>query len=256
MTQPANDPEATRSVQFTVEGDHFKLQAQVTVPCGSIHVSDLLPFARGLSDQIVGESVKSVGEAGLKISCKKGCGACCRNLVAISEVEARRIRNVVEELPEPRRSEIRTRFAVARQRLEKAGLLDRLRQSEAWTEAEFMELIAAYFPLGIPCPFLEAESCSIYAERPVTCREFLVVSPPEHCAQPSSKIVRAVRLPLRVFNALARMHAPGEKSGSERAVPLILAPEWAEAHADEPPAKPGPDLLRDLLRHLSVKPED
>ena len=105
-------------------------------------------------------------------------------------------------------------------------------------------------------PFLEAESCSIYAERPVTCREFLVVSPPEHCAQPGSREVQAVRLPLRVFNALARMHAPWDRPGSERAVPLILAPEWAEAHADEPPAQPGPDLLRDLLRHLSMKPED
>ena len=35
-----------------------------------------------------------------------------------------------------------------------------------------------YFQLGIPCPFLEEESCSIYHDRPITCREYLVTSPP------------------------------------------------------------------------------
>ena len=33
-------------------------------------------------------------------------------------------------------------------------------------------------------------------------------------------------------------------------VPPILAPEWAQAHPDDPSPKPGPELLRELLANL------
>ena len=74
MKPPPDPPEATTSVQFTVEGDQFNLAARVSVPTGPIRVSDLLPMARGMSDQIVHETVKAVEAAGLKISCCKGQG--------------------------------------------------------------------------------------------------------------------------------------------------------------------------------------
>ena len=32
--------------------------------------------------------------------------------------------------------------------------------------------------------------------------------------------------------------------------PLILALEWAEAHPEEPPARPGPELLRELIERI------
>src|SRR5262249_61904401 len=99
-------------------------------------------------------------------------------------------------------------------------------------------------------PFLEEESCSISQERPITCREYLVTSPAENCAKLGDAGVRRVRLPLRVFNAVARWQVPPQEHFLERWVPLILAPEWAEAHPEDPPPRPGPELLRDLLDHL------
>ena len=79
----------------------------------------------------------------------------------------------------------------------------------------------------------------------------------EHCAHcdrssrhPSCRIVR---IPLRVFNAVARMEAPGSVHMHESFVPLILAPDWADAHPDEAPPRPGPDVLRELLDHLARK---
>jgi hypothetical protein len=63
--------------------------------------------------------------------------------------------------------------------------------------------------------------------------------------------VQRVRLPLRVFNAVARWQVPPQEYFLERWVPLILAPEWAEAHPDDPPPKSGPELLRELLDHLA-----
>src|SRR5205823_11597686 len=95
-----------------------KLQAKFSVPAGPTRLIDLLPLAQNLANAIVSAAEEDATLQGETISCKKGCGACCRQLVPISQVEARRIRDLVEEMPEPRRTQVRARFAIARQRLE------------------------------------------------------------------------------------------------------------------------------------------
>ena len=251
MTPESTSHQKMVSAGFTIEGENFCLTSRVTVPAGPAQLNDLLPVARALSDAIVRETCQIIEAAGESISCVKGCGACCLNLVAISEVEARRIRNVVENLPKKQRSTIRARFSEACQRLERAGLLEKLQAADRWTNTDYTTLVGTYFQQGISCPFLEEESCSIYQERPITCREFLVTSPPEYCARLDSGNVRQVRLPLRMFNAVARWQVPPQDHFLESWVPLILALEWAEAHPDDPPPKPGPELLRALLANLS-----
>src|SRR5207247_591640 len=99
----------------------------------------------------------------------------------------------------------------------------------------------------IPCPFLEEESCSIHLDRPVQCREYLVTSPPEYCAHPTAETVDRIRIPLRVLNGVARLDEVGPPGPRPPWVPLVVAPEWADAHADDTPARPGPELLRELL---------
>src|SRR5262249_52639483 len=152
---------------LALKSDEFELSARVTLPLGPAHASDLLPLVRDLADAIVRETSKAVEATGARISCKKGCGSCCRNLVVIAEERPRRLLAFVDGLPEPRRSQIQARFADARDRLEKVGLLTRLHKAEHWTGDEYTRLVTEYFQQGIPCPFLEDESCSIYEERPV-----------------------------------------------------------------------------------------
>src|SRR5262249_20241959 len=157
-------------------------------------------------------AVKAVEEKGKTISCKAGCGACCRQLVPISETEARRIADLVEELPEPRRAVVRQRFADARRRLEESGMLDKLLHHENWSDDAFRAIGIGYFNLGIPCPFLDDESCSIHPDRPITCREYLVTSPAENCAHPTATNIDWVPLAGKVWTALARFDEPLEGS--------------------------------------------
>lgn len=255
MTQQMPDGPPTATAQFSIAGDHWRFEGRATVPVGPTRVDTMLPLARSIADRVVLETTRAVEAAGRQVSCRKGCGACCRTLVAVSEIEARRVHALIETLPEPRRAEIRARVADAERRLAQAGLLETLRHPEDMTGQEYEDIMSPYFRLGIPCPFLEQESCSIYAERPITCREFLVTSPAEHCARVDSAGVVRVRLPLRVFNAVARWNVPPSDHVRERWVPLILAPQWAEAHPEEPPPRPGTELLEEFLRHLSVKGE-
>jgi Fe-S-cluster containining protein len=124
-------------------------------------------------------------------------------MVPIAATEASMIRELVEEMPDDRRRAVRKRFADAVARLDSAGLLDRLKSEPQPTGPEYRELGLEYFHLGIPCPFLENESCSIHPDRPLVCREYLVVSPPENCQRTNGQQIEVVRMPLEASKALA-----------------------------------------------------
>src|SRR5262249_42347869 len=168
------------------------------VPAGPTRLRVLLPMAQSLTDHMVGAAVKRAEQQGQKVSCQKGCGACCRQLVPIAEEEARHLRDLVEALPEPRRTEVRSRFREARRRLDEAGLLEKLRHPEECDRGDSRSLALTYFAQGIPCPFLEEGSCSIYRDRPLVCREYLVTSPAPNCSRPTPETVHCVPLPFQL----------------------------------------------------------
>lgn len=231
-----------------------QIELEVAVPAGEARADQLLPLARALTEQIVDITVTQVEHEGRSISCRAGCGACCRQLVPIGEAEARMIRDLVASLPEPRQSQIRARFAEALRRLDAAGLLTPLRDRADWDHARRREVGLAYFRQGVPCPFLEDESCSIHPERPIACREYLVTSPPEYCADPQVDRVEGVKLPTSVWAAVAGLDPVPPGQTAVRWVPLILALEWTEAHPDDPPPQLASELFQKLFENLARKP--
>ena len=251
MSEDARMSQAVVSTNVKLESDGFAMSFQVTVPSGPTTVGELLPFAQALSDAIVNETSRRLEETGQKVSCSSGCGACCRGFVAITQAEARQLHDLISTFPQARRTTIDARFTQARRQLDDAGLLKLIEAADSWTSADYQAMVTHYFELGIPCPFLEEESCSIYQVRPITCREFLVTSPPRHCAELDSAEVRRIPLPLHVFHAVARWQMPEvSEERLEPWVPLIIAPQWAEAHPDVGPTTTGPELLRDLLNRM------
>src|SRR5947209_13907131 len=138
---------ATVRLEATV-GD-CEMKMSVTVPAGPTKLDDLLPLLQVLSDNVVAAAEREGERQGKCISCTKGCGACCRQLVPISPVEARAVARLVEEMPAPRQAEIRERFAAARGRLEEAGLWQRLNERQDWAEERVSETGLEYFRLGI-----------------------------------------------------------------------------------------------------------
>lgn len=241
-------PDVTATVHLSIDGESYS--ARIDVPSGPIPLRHLLPVFRSVSQSLAGVAVERVEADGKRISCASGCGACCRQLVPIAQAEARDLRDVIAEMPEPRQAAIRARFAQARQRLDAAGLLGRLLERQKLDADARRALGLEYFHQAIACPFLENESCSIYPDRPIACREYLVTSPAANCARPSPETVRMVRVPAKAWLAVARTDEAPEGQPTPW-VPLILAPEWADAHPDEPPPRPGPELLRAFFEQLA-----
>jgi Fe-S-cluster containining protein len=240
----------TADVALNIAGRRLGLQ--LTVPTAPTEAKRMLPLFRSLADTIVGIAVEDAEAAGLKISCKAGCGACCRQIVPISKPEAHRLREVVDEMPEERRAEILARFDAAHERLRAAGLMERLAARAFASKPEAATFGLEYFAQGIACPFLENESCSIYAERPISCREYLVTSPAESCARPSPETVRCVPMPGRVSNSFSPLGAQARERSAPW-VPLILALRWAAEHPHEPALRPGPEIVREVFSRLTER---
>lgn len=224
---------------------------EMTLPAGPARLGSLLPAFQRVADGLVDLAAQRARAEGRSVSCRKGCGACCRQVVPISEVEARHIGQVVEALPEPRRTEVRGRFERARMRLAEAGLLERFEEREGFEEGEVRAIGLAYFGLGIPCPFLEDESCSIHADRPIACREYLVTSPAANCADPKPGTIDMVELPGKVWTALARAGMEGPPRRLIPWVPLVLAPDWASAHPDASAPRPVEEVFKGVFDELA-----
>ena len=126
------------TVNVKLASSEWQLETTMSVPKRPIVLKEMLPLVQSFADAVVGSATKTAEQRGEKISCKKGCGACCRQPVPISETEAHLIRDLVERLPHSRQTEIRDRFAQAHQRLAEAGLLEKLLHPESW---------------GFPAPF-------------------------------------------------------------------------------------------------------
>jgi Fe-S-cluster containining protein len=228
-----------------------ELVARVSVPTAPIRPADLLPVLQSLDDALVDAAIETVGREGKPVSCRAGCGACCRQLVPISPTEARYLAELVAGLPEDRRRHVVKRFLDAAAALEPCGMLDRLRAASELAEVDEKGRLARdYFRAQVACPFLEDESCSIHPDRPLSCREYLVTSPAARCKEPEQGGIEKVPLyakPTRVLFCFG----DGEGRGEPSWLPLVLLAEWAAAHGGEAqPRLAGDRMFRAFLDRL------
>jgi Fe-S-cluster containining protein len=230
MSDPTPKPEReVLSLEIGTPDGAFR--AMLTVPPRPLRLPELAWNFLGLSNKLTDMAVDREAKAGRTVSCKKGCGACCRQLVPLSPPEAWMLADLVAGMPEPRRTEVRAAFAAASDTLETAGLKAALLgRIEKMSQMTVMAI--DYFRLGIACPFLQEESCSIHPSRPSICREYLVTSPSENCAQLGRRPVERIPVNARLSEALSSL--TGKLLDREpEVVPMTLALAWAEAHRED-----------------------
>ncbi len=239
-------------LEFALEAGGRTIEASARVPTAPVRVLDVLPVLLAVDGAIVEAAIEQAGEAGQAISCRAGCGACCRQIVPISETEARYISETVASMPPERQARVKARFEAGLRIYHERGIAERIRAvSEADDPAERLRIGLEYFRLGIACPFLEEESCGIYPHRPMACREYLVSSPARNCSDPSPETVQVVPLPGKPSRVMYRF---GDGLGRQepRYLPLLRALAWTEENDGAPqPVLPGPKILENFLREVA-----
>jgi Fe-S-cluster containining protein len=242
VSRPTSNEVMEFQLQIRVGSEVLETRGQV--PDGLVTVREFLPVLQTMTNGIMSSLSRQAQEAGKRVSCKAGCGACCCQPVPIGEAEALALAQLVDRLPEARSAAVRTRFTAALGRLEEAGLLEQVRAFPALPSQEAREKLAlAYMALRIACPFLEDESCSIHPDRPLSCREYLVTSPAEFCSNPDRERIAMVDVPRRLSALMVREMTPW--------LPLILALEASERLRARPEAEfPGQELVQKVVRFL------
>ena len=213
----------TLHLKLTIAG--VPVEAAVAVPSAPAPRHVLLPILQNLTDTVVAIAEREAQAAGFSVSCRKGCDACCRQMVPISPTEAHALAITVGGLTAAKQTRILKRFEAAEKELDRVGLLERLERRHTLTAEEQHQLDVDYFGAQIPCPFLERHACSIHAQRPLACREYLVTTPAPNCGNPIAGQVRRLELAAKVSTALVGKDVEGW-------VPLTLARRFVAVHAE------------------------
>ena len=110
----AGSAHSTATLRLTV--GELRIAHPLSVPSAPVPAMEIVPALQGLVNAVV-----AAAEAGKAISCRKGCGACCRQLVPVSRTEGERLLQLVEAMPAERRELLKARFAAAAAAIETAG---------------------------------------------------------------------------------------------------------------------------------------
>ena len=249
MPGPDAESPGFKTVQFALKVQGTRIEVNAQLPDGPIRPAVLLPIIQNLSNSISEISERQAAHIDRHLSCREGCGACCRQAVPITPVEARMLSEWIDAQPEERKAILQARFRQSAERLEESGVAQSIREASSPFDKEKLHALGLrYFTLGIPCPFLEEERCTIYEFRPLRCREYMVVSPAEHCAHPETEEIVGIKPPVLLSQVLGRWSVSGDAQSHEFIL-LTMLDEWTAAHpaSDDRAYRTVPDLLQEFL---------
>ena len=229
------EPEQRVTGEFELNVGGERLAIRLNLPTNSTKPHRVLPIFQQMTNSFIDISKKAAEARGKEISCKEGCSACCRPPVPISELEVYQLAELVESMPEPRRSEVRKKFSDACEHFSRIGWFDRIAACDELGKSKPLAIVAEelddavneYFQQDIACPFLEDNLCSIHAARPLVCREHLVTSPAENCSRVNNEPVEGLDLLVSPSKIIQFIGRTGRFNGLGF-VPLIRALELAE----------------------------
>jgi Fe-S-cluster containining protein len=233
------------------------------MPSTACSVTALMPAARTIVHAIADAAAKAALGEGKNVSCGPVCGACCRQLVPISLVEAATLVAAIDASPTENRERIRGRFSQAVHEMETFGILDpsalrprlALRGHGRDSASLWLDVSKRYFAAAIACPILENESCSLYIDRPLVCRAYSVTSSPERCRHLDGG-AEALPRPLDVEAALSET-AHALEGSSSHLIPMTLAVEWVDNCPDAFAARHDAEaMLARLLDELLAQSRD
>ena len=172
------------------------------------------------ADRVIAAEIATV-----PVTCREGCGHCCRQKVTLSRAEAEAAVDWIKANWDADRI---------------AAFGEALKAWLAWYRGEYPKLLAAGVPHdkavyehGPLCPALVDNRCSIYPARPIACRAVYVTSPADACRQSSdpefdrtATVVPVQSLLRLVQPSYMSIRVAVEKQGADYLASAHLLPEW------------------------------
>lgn len=179
---------------------------------------DIVPLAQAICNKLSKAVMDTLNSNNTPVSCQKGCSTCCNYLVTLSLPEIYYLQEMLSYMPEDYHRSVLQSCLEAAQKI----LRNNANKPEM-TQTTELDLISRWYSeLNLACPFLSDDTCEIYEDRPLACREHMVISNPKSCKNDSQADPDVVSPSVSVLEALGQLTAELEQSEIE-AVILPLA---------------------------------
>jgi len=124
-----------------------QVRGRVAVDTGPMGLVDLVPTALELTNILVDRARRREEKEGRRISCRAGCGVCCRQMVPLSAPEAFYLADLMDSISANRRKEVLKRFGGIVEELERQNLIDELLDPDYCDDA-VLPIAKKYFLLN------------------------------------------------------------------------------------------------------------
>jgi Fe-S-cluster containining protein len=200
-----------------------------------VALADIVPVAHQISARIAEVVIARNRREGIDIACRKGCGHCCHShLVPLAVPEAFRLTEYMYSRPRDLRDAmLRLCLRAARDILNEEPpefIVPRAETDSNDSSGFLSDLSKWYVGLGVSCPFLSENICTIYENRPSACRDYFVYGGSNACVNADVTAER-VEMPVQMVEVLGQLAGEFEDSEVE-AVILPLTPLWCEQNAE------------------------
>ena len=218
-------PEGMQAFNIDIPVEEDQLAFRLAAADTDAPLQDLIGPAQKLSNFIVADSIERLEKKGGSVSCKAGCGYCCRYLVPAVAPEAFVINDLIATIPAKEREVILQNTLAALEKI----------HAKQFTSAQpddksLQNLADWYKELEINCPFLKDNSCSIYDDRPLVCRELSTISDASTCRKDTEQTPEPLELPVSIAEVLIRTCDKVDKdAGSIILLPLLIP--WCESNS-------------------------
>jgi len=218
------------------------LPIRIGVREGDAKLADLAPMARALSSRITDIGVRHFENKGETIPCRKGCAACCHYIVVLTAPDAFCLIEQVLTMPQQQRKKVIKSFGKANEWFGQQHSGNPLQTG----------VLPWYCELRYPCPFLHENQCTIYENRPIACREWMVTGTNHQCLNGNK--VKRILPSIHIGDVLKHLAVKLEDKTTEDVIfPTVF--EWYSHNIDRSkrtwPAKMMVEQFVEILNKMS-----
>jgi len=228
-----NDANGLKTINFELDIIGRTTRFSICVMQKQAKLSDIIPLARKLSTKLAIITLNNLHSNGIFVPCRKGCSACCNYLIPLSVPEAFRLREEVLAMPTEQSRDVLQSFLDTAKIIlnEKPKIFKANESPETNCQTQLIELSKWYASLKLTCPFLSNNLCTLYEQRPVACREYIVTGSALLCNDELSDESQTVQMPISILDGLGQLAAELEQTDIE-AVMLPLALPWVQENIE------------------------
>jgi hypothetical protein len=145
------------------------------------------------------EFARDVKKAGVTITCKAGCSACCWEPLYVFDYEAR---HLIKHIPTAEMPGVVERTKVWAEKATSCGIL-----------AKAQPHVQEYRYQKMACPLLKDNKCLVYKERPFGCRSHCAIGDPKLCHDDQARMQQRFVYSRILLNKHIRDGAVGDHLG-------------------------------------------